>query len=59
VPTFVKPVLLVGRQNMNRATDGDVVVVELFPESEWKAPTDEVVDQDSACLRFEARRGVT
>lgn len=49
VQAFTKPVLLVGRQNMNRSTDGDVVVVELFAESEWKAPTDEVVDQDCAC----------
>ena len=32
---------------MNRATQGDVVAVEVFPESEWKASTDEVVDQES------------
>ncbi|KAG8212995.1 hypothetical protein J3R82DRAFT_11381 [Butyriboletus roseoflavus] len=48
VPTFTKPVLLVGRENMNRAVHGDVVVVEVFDESEWKAPTDEVVDQEGA-----------
>ncbi|KZS89536.1 RNB-domain-containing protein [Sistotremastrum niveocremeum HHB9708] len=47
VPAFSKPVLLLGRENMNRAVQGDVVVVEVFPETEWKAPTDEVVDQDS------------
>lgn len=33
---------------MNRAVQGDVVVVEVFGESEWKAPTDEVVDQEGA-----------
>lgn len=38
--------LLVGRENMNRAVDGDVVAVELFPEKDWKAPGDEVIDQD-------------
>ena len=48
VPAFTKPVLLVGRENMNRAVHGDVVVVEVFDESEWKAPTDEVVDQEGA-----------
>ena len=32
---------------MNRAVHGDVVAVEVFPESEWKAPADEVVDQES------------
>jgi len=48
VPAFTKPVLLVGRENMNRAVHGDVVVVEVFDESEWKAPADEVVDQEGA-----------
>ena len=31
---------------MNRAVAGDVVVVETFAKSEWKAPTDEVIEQD-------------
>ncbi|KAL4068784.1 hypothetical protein V8B97DRAFT_1972058 [Scleroderma yunnanense] len=47
VPAFTKPVLLVGRENMNRAVHGDVVAVEIFPESEWKSPGDEVIDQES------------
>jgi exosome complex exonuclease DIS3/RRP44 len=47
VPAFSKPVLLVGRENMNRAVHGDVVVVEVFDESEWKAPAEEVIDQES------------
>lgn len=47
VPSLTKPVLLVGRENMNRAVHGDVVAVEIFPESEWKSPGDEVVDQES------------
>ncbi|KAI0050008.1 mitotic control protein dis3 [Auriscalpium vulgare] len=46
VPAFTKKVLLVGRENMNRAVDGDIVVVEVFPEKDWKAPADEVVDQE-------------
>lgn len=33
---------------MNRAVHGDVVVVQVFDESDWKAPTDEVVDQEGA-----------
>ena len=24
---------------MNRAVDGDIVAVEMFPESEWSAPS--------------------
>lgn len=31
---------------MNRAIHGDVVAVEVFPESEWKSPGDEVIDQE-------------
>ncbi|KDN46757.1 hypothetical protein RSAG8_04137, partial [Rhizoctonia solani AG-8 WAC10335] len=36
------------RFSMNRSVQGDLVVVELFPESEWKAPADAVIDADSA-----------
>ena len=50
VPAFSKPVLLLGREHMNRSVHGDVVAVEVFPESEWKAPADEVVDQDGKSL---------
>lgn len=35
---------------MNRAVQGDVVAVEVFPESEWRAPTDAVVDQEGMSL---------
>ena len=31
---------------MNRAVQGDIVAVEVFSEQEWKAPTEEVFDQD-------------
>ena len=31
---------------MNRAVQGDIVVVEVFDEKEWKAPADDVVDQE-------------
>ncbi|GFR51506.1 hypothetical protein Agub_g13921 [Astrephomene gubernaculifera] len=32
-------ILLSGRLDMNRAIDGDVVAVELLPESQWRAPS--------------------
>ncbi|KAF8870959.1 hypothetical protein BD779DRAFT_1720386 [Infundibulicybe gibba] len=54
VPAFSKPVLLVGRENMNRAVQGDVVVVEVFHEREWKAPADEVVDQEATLKNDDA-----
>jgi exosome complex exonuclease DIS3/RRP44 len=46
VEAYSKPVLLIGRENMNRAVQGDIVVVEVFSEQEWKAPTEVVIDQD-------------
>ncbi|KAJ3865942.1 hypothetical protein EV359DRAFT_72131 [Lentinula novae-zelandiae] len=51
VPAFDKPILLVGRENMNRAVQGDIVVIEVFPEKDWKAPADEVVDQEAPSER--------
>ncbi|KAF7980217.1 hypothetical protein HWV62_39325 [Athelia sp. TMB] len=54
VPAFTKPILLIGRENMNRAVQGDVVVVEVFDEKEWKAPADEVVDQDATLKNDDA-----
>lgn len=39
---------------MNRAVQGDIVVVEVFDEKEWKAPADEVVDQDSTLKNDDA-----
>lgn len=50
VPSLEKPVLLVGRESMNRSVDGDVVVVEIFPKSQWKAPAGEVLDQEGEFL---------
>ena len=35
---------------MNRAVHGDVVVVKVFDEKYWKAPGDEVVDQEGKCF---------
>ena len=39
---FTKPVLLIGRENMNRAVHGDVVVIKVFDE---KAFPDAVLDR--------------
>lgn len=33
--------------NLNRAIDGDTVAVELFPESEWSAPSDVVLQDET------------
>lgn len=49
VPAFGKPILLVGNENMNRSVTGDFVVIEILPEKEWRAPADELVDNDGEC----------
>ncbi|KAL0954735.1 hypothetical protein HGRIS_003688 [Hohenbuehelia grisea] len=54
VPAHTKPILLVGRANMNRAVHGDIVCVEVYPESEWRAPGDEVVERDTTLKNDDA-----
>ena len=50
VPVFTKPVLLISCENMNQAVHGDVVVVKVFDEKEWKAPADKAIDQEGLHL---------
>lgn len=47
VPGLSKPVLLVGSENTNRSVTGDYVVVEVFDKKEWRAPADELLDEES------------
>ncbi|SCZ95269.1 BZ3500_MvSof-1268-A1-R1_Chr11-2g03395 [Microbotryum saponariae] len=42
-----KPILLVGLESMNRSVAGDVIVVELLPESQWQGAAVDVVDADT------------
>lgn len=54
VKQFDKPILLIGRDSMNRAVDGDIVAIEILPESEWKASGEEVLDADTALKNDDA-----
>ena len=47
VPAFEKSLLILGRDNSNRAVSGDVVVIEVLPQSQWKAPSTKVVDEEA------------
>lgn len=47
-PSNRTQVLIVGRENQNRSIDGDVVIIELLPKSEWQLPSNLVVDHDDA-----------
>ncbi|XP_054270094.1 exosome complex exonuclease RRP44 [Macrosteles quadrilineatus] len=46
VEGFNKPILVQGREGLNRAVDGDTVAVELLPEEEWSAPSEIVLQDD-------------
>ncbi|KAF7306440.1 Exosome complex exonuclease dis3 [Mycena indigotica] len=49
-----KPVLLIGRENINRAVHGDQVVIEIFDEDKWGVEGDEVVDQEATLKNDDA-----
>lgn len=46
VPAFKKPIYIVGRENINRAIQGDVVVLEILPDTEWKRPSTKLLAED-------------
>lgn len=47
VPAFPKPLIILSRENINRAVDGDVVVVEILPKDQWKAPSTKILDEEA------------
>ena len=46
-PAFEKPLLILGRENSNRSVTGDVVVVEVLPQSQWKSPSTKIVEEET------------
>ena len=47
VPAFDKALIILGRENSNRAVNGDVVVVEVLPKSQWKSPSTKIVEDEA------------
>ena len=47
VPAFEKSLLILGRDNSNRAVQGDVVVVEVLPKTQWKAPSTKIIEEET------------
>ncbi|KAI9888523.1 MAG: exosome catalytic subunit dis3 [Vezdaea aestivalis] len=45
VPAFEKRLLVLGRENINRAIQGDLVVIEVLPESQWRTPSTRLVEE--------------
>ncbi|ODV63917.1 exosome catalytic subunit DIS3 [Ascoidea rubescens DSM 1968] len=46
VPNLSKPLLILGRESLNRAFNGDQVVVELLPKEKWKKPSSLIMEDD-------------
>lgn len=47
VSAFDKSLLVLGRENINRAVEGDVVVVEVLPKEQWKEPSTKIIEEES------------
>ena len=47
VPAFDKPLLILGRESSNRSVSGDVVVVEVLPQTQWKEPSTKILDEET------------
>ncbi|CAL3964135.1 unnamed protein product [Diplocarpon coronariae] len=47
VPAFDKSLLVLGRENINRAVQGDVVVVEVLPKEQWKEPSTKIIEEET------------
>ncbi len=57
VPAFPKPLLILGRENINRAVDGDAVVVEVLPRDQWKQPSSKIVEEETVTKNESADNG--
>ncbi|KAJ5217353.1 Exosome complex exonuclease dis3 [Penicillium chermesinum] len=47
VPAFDKALLILGRDNSNRAISGDIVAIEVLPKDQWKSPSTKLVDEEA------------
>ncbi|ODQ65032.1 exoribonuclease required for 3 end formation of 5.8S rRNA [Nadsonia fulvescens var. elongata DSM 6958] len=58
-PAYPKPLLILGLENINRAFNGDSVVVELLPQSEWKQPSTQIVDEEELSKNDDATNEIS
>lgn len=47
VPSFDKPLLILGRENINRSVHGDQVVVRILPKDQWKRPSSKIIEEEA------------
>ncbi|OBA26097.1 exosome complex exonuclease RRP44 [Hanseniaspora valbyensis NRRL Y-1626] len=46
VPSFPKPILIKGLQNLNRSFNSDIVAIELLPKEQWQQESSYQVDSE-------------
>ncbi|POS87282.1 RNB-domain-containing protein [Erysiphe pulchra] len=44
---FDKSLIILGRENINRAIQGDMVVVEVLPKDQWKQPSTKIIEDET------------
>ncbi|CDR43617.1 CYFA0S12e02608g1_1 [Cyberlindnera fabianii] len=47
ISSLPKPLLIIGSENLNRAFNGDSVIVEILPKSQWKKASTMIIDDDN------------
>lgn len=57
VPAFPKALLILGRENINRAVDGDTVVIEVLPRDQWKQPSTKIIEEETVTKNESAENG--
>jgi exosome complex exonuclease DIS3/RRP44 len=50
-------ILLTGREHQNRAIDGDIVVVELLPKTDWRRPSNKAIEQEDIDVESDEEEG--
>lgn len=52
-------VLIKGRGHQNRSIDGDIVIIDLLPKSEWSVPSNLAVDQEDVDVDSDVEENAT
>ncbi|KAF2842170.1 ribonuclease R [Patellaria atrata CBS 101060] len=47
VSAFERSLLILGRENSNRAVSGDVIVVEILSKDQWKTPSTKIIEEET------------
>ena len=47
VPSFDRPLLILGRENINRSIHGDQVVIRVLPKDQWKQPSSKIIEEET------------